>query len=65
MVKETSLVVKKENRFDKIRKILVEIFFQEEYLLEMRLENILKRNQTKPEKIVIPKEIKREKYKKL
>lgn len=66
MVEETRLVVKKENRFDKIRKVLIEIFFhQEEYLLEMKLDNILKSNRVKPEKIVIPKEINGEKYKKL
>ncbi len=65
MVKETRLVVKKETKFDKIRKILIEIFFQEEYLLEMKIENLLKRNRVKPEKIVVPKEINREKYKKL
>lgn len=66
MVEETRLVVKKANRFDKIRKVLIEIFFhQEEYLLEMKLDNILKSNRVKPEKIVIPKEINGEKYKKL
>ncbi len=65
MVKETRLVVKKETKFDKIRKILIEIFFQEEYLLEMEIENLLKNNRVKPEKIVVPKEINREKYKKL
>lgn len=54
---ETSLVVKKETKFDKIRKIIYQIFFQEEYLLDMELKNILKINRPNPEKIVIPREM--------
>lgn len=62
---ETSLVVRKETKFDKIRKIIYQIFFQEEYLLDMELKNIIKINRPNPEKIVIPREIKSEKHKKL
>lgn len=62
---ETSLVVKKETKFDKIRKIIYQIFFQEEYLLDMELKNILKINRPNPEKIVVPREIKSEKHKRL
>lgn len=54
---ETSLVVKKETKFDKIRKIIYQIFFQEEYLLDMELKNIIKINRPNPEKIVIPREM--------
>ena len=54
---ETSLVVKKETKFDKTRKIIYQIFFQEEYLLDMELKNILKINRPNPEKIVIPREM--------
>ena len=54
---ETSLVVKKETKFDKTRKIIYQIFFQDEYLLDMELKNILKINRPNPEKIVIPREM--------
>ena len=64
-VKETSLIIRKETKFDKIRKMLVGIFFKEEYLLEMELSKLLKVNRVNSNKIVIPKEIKNEKYKKL
>lgn len=58
MIKEKSLVIKKETQFDKIRKGIYQIFFNEEYLLEMELKSLLKINRPNPEKIVIPKEIK-------
>lgn len=64
-VKETRLVIKKETRFDKIRRLLIEIFFKEGYLLEMELENLLKIKRVNPEKIVIPREINNEKHKRL
>lgn len=57
-MKENSLVIKKETKFDKIRKAIYQIFFQQEYLLEMEFKNLLKVNRPNPEKIVIPKEIK-------
>jgi len=58
MIKEKRLVIKKETQFDKIRKIIYQIFFQQEYLLEMELESLLQINRPNPKKIVIPKEIK-------
>lgn len=60
-IKETGLVIKKDTKFDKIRKLLTEIFFKEGYLLEMELENLLSINRVNPSKIVIPREIKVEK----
>lgn len=56
---ETSLTIKKETKFDKIRKIIYQIFFQEEYLLDMELKNIIKVNRPNPKNIVIPREIKK------
>lgn len=56
---ETSLVIRKETKFDKIRKILVGIFFKEEYLFNMEIENLLKMHRPNSSKIIIPKEIKR------
>lgn len=56
---ETSLVLRKETKIEKIRKILLGIFFREEYLFNMELENLLKINRPNPSKVVIPKEIKK------
>lgn len=55
---ETSLVIKQETKFDKIRKIVYRIFFKEEYLLDMELENLTKVHRPNPKKIIIPREIK-------
>lgn len=54
---ETGLIVKKETKFDKIRKILTRIFFKEEYFLEAELENLLQKRSVNTSKIVIPREI--------
>lgn len=54
---ETGLIVKKETKFDKIRKLLIRIFFKEEYFLEAKLENLLQKNRVNTSKIVIPREI--------
>lgn len=54
---ETGLIVRKETRIEKIRKILTRIFFKEEYFLEAELENLLQRRCVNVSKIVIPKEI--------
>lgn len=62
---ETSLIIRKESNFEKIRKSIYQIFFKKEYFLEMELNNITKINRPNPKNIVIPKEIKIEKYKKL
>ncbi len=64
-IKETGLIIRKETKFDKIRQILIKIFFKEGYLLEMELENLLKMNRVNPRKIIIPREIKNEKHKRL
>ena len=64
-VLETGLIIRKESNFDKIRKSTYQIFFKKEYLLEMEINNITKVNRPNPNNIVIPKEIKIEKYKRL
>ena len=64
-VLETGLIIKRESNFDKIRKSIYQIFFKKEYLLEMEINNITKVNRPNPNNIVIPKEIKIEKYKRL
>ena len=60
---ETGLIIRKETKFDKIRKLLMQIFFSEEYFFEEQLEELLKVKRVDPKKIVIPKEIRREKWK--
>lgn len=62
---ETSLVIKKETKFDKIRKTIYQRFFQEEYLLDMELKNIIQIRKPNPKNIIIPREIKSEKHKRL
>ena len=54
---ETGLIVRKETKFEKIRKILTRIFFKEEYTLEEELENLLQKRSVNTSKIIIPKEI--------
>lgn len=62
---ETSLIIKQEKKFDKIRKIIYQIFFREEYLLDMEIQNLIKIHRPNPKDIIIPKEIKSEKHKRL
>ena len=64
-VLETGLIIRKESNFEKIRKYIYQIFFRKEYLLEMEINNIIKVNKPNPKNIVIPREIKIEKYKRL
>lgn len=64
-VLETGLIIRKETNIEKLRKVLYKIFFKKEYFLEMEIENIIKINKPNPKNIVIPREIKFEKYKKL
>ena len=54
---ETGLIIKKETKFDKIRKLLTRIFFKEEYFLEAQLEELLQKKSVNTSKIIIPKEI--------
>ena len=62
---ETSLIIKKETKFDKIRNTIYQIFFKQEYLLDMELKNITQIKRPNPKNIIIPREIKSEKYKRL
>lgn len=57
-LKETSLVIKKETLYDKIRKNLWVITFQKDYQTMQRLENLIKPKRPKvSQKIIIPQEI--------
>ena len=56
---ETSLVIKKETKFDKIRDALFNLFFHEEYEMMQRLDKLLRVKRVETNKIVIPKEIKK------
>ncbi len=60
---QTGLVVKKETKFDKIRKLLNRIFFKEEYYLEAELQSLLQKRSINTSKIVIPREIGKNKIK--
>ena len=62
---ETSLIIKKETKFDKIRNIIYQIFFKQEYILDMELKNITQIKRPNPKNIIIPREIKSEKHKRL
>ena len=64
-VLETGLIIRKESNIEKLRRTLYRIFFKEEYFLELEINNIIKPNKPNPKNIVIPREIKIEKYKKL
>ncbi|MCI8411298.1 MAG: hypothetical protein HFJ40_02405 [Clostridia bacterium] len=59
-VVETSLVLKKETKFDKMRKNLFMIFFKEEYLLMQRIDELMTPKKVNTSKILIPKEIGKE-----
>lgn len=59
----TGLIVKKETKFDKIRKLLNRIFFKEEYYLESELQSLLQKRSINTSKIVIPREIGKNKMK--
>lgn len=59
-VVETSLVLRKETKFDKLRKNLFMIFFREEYLLSQRIDDLIVPKRVKSNKIIIPAEIGKE-----
>ena len=61
---ETGLIIKKETKFDKIRKLLNRMFFKEEYFLEEELKVLLQKRSVNTSKIVIPKEIEKQAWKK-
>lgn len=54
---ETSLIIRKETKFDKIRDALFNLFFHEEYEMMHRLDELLKIKRVETNKIVIPREI--------
>ena len=60
---ETGLVIRKETKFDKIRKLLNRMFFKEEYFLEVELEGLLQKRSINTSKIVIIQEIGKKKIK--
>lgn len=55
---ETSLIVRKESKFNKIIKVLNRIFFKEAYYLEEKLDELFTPKSVNLSRIVIPKEIK-------
>ena len=54
---ETSLIVKKESKLDKIIKLLNKIILKESYNLEEQIDELYKTNSVNLSIIVIPKEI--------
>lgn len=60
---QTGLIVRKETRFDKIRKLLTRILFKEEYFLEEQIESLLQKRSVNTSKIIIPREIGETKWK--
>lgn len=58
-VVEKGLIVKKENPFDKIINLIYGELFEEEYILERRLNEFMTCRKVDVSKIVIPREIKR------
>ena len=56
---ETSLVIKKETKFDKIHDALFSLFFHEKYEMIQKLDKLLEVKRVEPSKIIIPKEIKK------
>lgn len=64
-IAETSLIIKKETKFDKIINTIYQIFLKQEYILNMELKNIMQIKRPNPQNIIIPKEIKSEKHKRL
>lgn len=57
-LKETSLVIRKENLYDKIRKNLLILIFQKDYQMIQKLEKLIRPKRPKTNQtIIIPKEI--------
>ena len=54
---ETSLIVRKESKLDKIIKLLNKIFLKEAYYLEEQIAELFKTKSVNVSIIVIPKEI--------
>ena len=56
-IMETSLIVRKESKLDKIIKLLNKIFLKEAYYLEEQIDELFKTKSVNVSRIVIPKEI--------
>lgn len=54
---ETSLIVKKETKFDKIRKGLFMLLFGKEYQMFQEIDNLLTPKRIDRKRIIIPNEI--------
>ena len=54
---ETSLIVRKGSKLDKIIKLLNKIFLKEAYYLEEQIDELFKTKSVNVSRIVIPKEI--------
>lgn len=59
-ITETSLIIRKETRFDKIRKSICMLFFGQEYRMLQEIEDLLMPKRKNKGKIVIPNEIGKE-----
>ena len=57
MVKETSLVIRKETIYDKIRRNLLRWVYQKDFFMMQRLEELMQPKRPNKNKIIIPKEI--------
>lgn len=61
MKNKTSLVLRKETKFDKIRESLLSLFFGEDYYLIQRMEDLITPKRIKEgintKNIIVPKEI--------
>lgn len=55
---QTSLILKKETLYDKIRKSLFTLIYQKEDQMIQRLDSLMILKRPNPKQIIIPKEIK-------
>ncbi len=58
---ETSLIIRKETVFDKIRQSLLKRFYKNEYNLIKRVDNLMTPKRMKIKDVIIPQEIGKEK----
>ena len=54
---ETSLVLRRETKFDKMRRMILRMFFKEEYFINQSFNELMKIRKIDTSKIIIPKEI--------
>lgn len=62
---QTSLVIKKESKFDKVKKRLLMFFLKEQYFMMQELDLLTKPKRPQRQNIIIPKEMSKNKRKKL